>query len=77
MKRIYIIIMLTIPVYLNAQAVAPRRPLTLDLEQQPTRKTLLQFREEIKDNQNKEISDNSHELQQVTQQKTGRATEAH
>ena len=75
MKRIYIVIMLTIPVCLHARAVAPRRPLTL--EQQPTRKTLLQFREEIKDNQNKEISDNSHELQQVTQQKTGRATEAH
>ena len=54
MKHIYIVIMLTMPFYLHAQTAAPRRPLTIDsLKSQSTRKTLLQLREKIKENQAK------------------------
>lgn len=73
MKHIYIVIMLTIPVYLHAQSVAPRRPLAL--EQPTTRKTLLKLREGITEKQNKGIYDNTHELKHLTQQKPGQATE--
>ena len=44
MKHIYIVIMLSMPVYLHAQTVAPRRPLALD---HPTRKSLVESREKI------------------------------
>jgi len=44
MKHIYIVIMLTIPVYLHAQSVAPRRPFTFDQPPATTRKDLLRLR---------------------------------
>ncbi len=69
MKHIYIVIMLSMPVYLHAQTVAPRRPLALD---PPTRKSLVESRERISKRQKEET--NTHE--RVAQQRSNRLVKA-
>ncbi len=71
MKRIYTIIvmmLLVMPICLHTQTIAPRRPLALDsMNGQSTRKSLLQLREKIKENQNKKIGDNTHKKDHAQQ----------